>query len=112
MSPIKREKENSGRCKLKAGNTYVIIPSTEMAKKRGKFFVSVYFNQQLRDMECKRTFHPLDKNSAKDEVLPYFIPEEAEKLASQAPLWKIQLVKESLKYMMTDEDTGAAFDSD
>ena len=44
MSPIKREKENSGRCKLKAGETYVIIPSTEFAKKRGKFFLSVYFN--------------------------------------------------------------------
>jgi len=26
---------------------------------------------------------------------------------SSTPLWKIQLVKESLKYMMTDEDGGA-----
>ena len=38
--------------------------------------------------------------------MPYFIPEEAEKLMSSTPLWKIQLVKESLKYMMTDEDGG------
>ena len=81
MSPIKREKEVSGRCQLKKGETYVIVPSTELAKKRGKFFLSVYFNQRLRDVEVKRVFHPADKNSAKDEVLPYFIPEEAEKLA-------------------------------
>lgn len=39
-------------------------------------------------------------------MLPYFIPEEAEKLVNQTPLWKIKLVKESLKYMMTDEDQG------
>jgi len=39
-------------------------------------------------------------------VLPYFIPEEAEKLVNQTPLWKIKLVKDSLKYMMTDEDEG------
>jgi len=44
--------------------------------------------------------------------LPFFIPEEAEKLTSQTPLWKIQLVKESLKYMMTDEDAGAPIPSD
>jgi len=112
MSPIKREKEISGRCKLEAGESYVIVPSTELAKKKGKFFLSVYINQRLRDVYAKRVFHPLDKNTAKDEVLPFFIPEEAEKLASQAPLWKIQLVKESLKYMMTDEDGGALVDSD
>ena len=39
-------------------------------------------------------------------VLPYFIPEEAEKIVNQTPVWKIKLVKESLKYMMTDEDEG------
>ena len=38
--------------------------------------------------------------------MPYFIPEEAEKLVNQTPLWKIKLVQESLKYMMTDEDAG------
>lgn len=48
-------------------------------------------------------------NSSKDEILPYFIPEEAEKIVNQTPVWKIKLVKESLKYMMTDEDEGAQF---
>jgi len=34
-------------------------------------------------------FHPLDQNTKRDEVLPYLIPEEAEKMASQIPLWKV-----------------------
>jgi hypothetical protein len=106
MSPIKRERENSGRCKLEAGCSYVIVCSCELAGTLGDFFLSIYFNQALRDMEIKRVFHPNDKQASKEEVLPYFIPEEAEKLTSQTPLWKIQLVKESLKYMMTDEDAG------
>ena len=62
----------------------------------------------MRDVNIKRVFHPEDKQAGKEDVLPYFIPEEAEKLVNQTPVWKIQLVKESLKYMMTDEDTGAA----
>jgi hypothetical protein len=106
MSPIKRERENSGRCKLEAGSSYVIVCSTEMAGTLGDFYVSVYFNQALRDMAIKRVFHPMDKNQGKEQILPFFIPEEAEKLTSSTPLWKIQLVKESLKYMMTDEDAG------
>lgn len=112
MSPVKREKENPGRCKLKAGETYVIVCALEIAGFKSDFFLSVYFNQQLRDVCIKRVFHPEDKQAGKEEVLPQFIPEEAEKLVSQTPLWKIQLVKESLKYMMTDEDTGANYESD
>lgn len=106
MSPIKRERENSGRCKLEAEKGYVIVCSTELEDKRGDFFLSVYYNQNLRDVQCKRVFHPEDKQAGKEQVLPYFIPEEAEKLSNQTPLWKIQLVKESLKFMMTDEDTA------
>jgi hypothetical protein len=29
LSPIKRERENSGRCDLKGGDTYIIVCSTE-----------------------------------------------------------------------------------
>ena len=61
-------------------------------------------------MQLKRVFHPEDKQADKEDILPYFIPEEAEKLVNQTPLWKIKLVKESLKYMMTDEDAGAPKD--
>lgn len=78
----------------------------------GEVYVSIYFNQAMRDVEVKRVFHPLDKNEAKDVILPYFIPEEAEKLSQSTPLWKILLVKESLKYMMTDEDNAVAANSD
>ena len=103
ISPIKRERENSGRCNLKAGKKYVIVCSTELPKVKGKFFLSVYFNQALRDVNIKRVFHPNDMSSAKEQVLPFFIPEEAEKLVNQTPAWKIKLVKESLKFMMTDD---------
>ena len=61
MSPIKRERENSGRCKLEKEKCYVIVCSTELEDKRGDFYLSVYFNQNLRDVQCKRVFHPLDK---------------------------------------------------
>lgn len=93
---------------MKEGETYVIVPSTEKAGTLGEFFISIYVNQPLRDVEIKRIFHPTDKNENNDEILPYFIPEEAEKISNRAPAWKINLVKESIKYMMTDEDTGAA----
>jgi hypothetical protein len=45
LTPIKLEKENSGRTNLKAGKTYVIVPSLEIKGGRGDFFLSVYFNQ-------------------------------------------------------------------
>lgn len=45
LTPIKLEKENSGRTNLKGGKTYVIVPSLEIKGGRGDFFLSVYFNQ-------------------------------------------------------------------
>lgn len=44
MTPVKRERENSGRCSLKAGKAYVIVPSTELPGKKGVFYLSAYFN--------------------------------------------------------------------
>mgnify|MGYP007086460743 CR=1 FL=1 len=35
------------------------------------------------------------------------IPEEAEKSASRIQPWKLELVRESLQFMITDEDKGA-----
>ena len=110
ISPIKRERENSCRVKLLGGETYVIVPSCEIAGNTGKVFLSIYFNQMFRDVEVKRVFHPLDTNEAKDEVLPYFIPEEAEK-SGACPTWKLELVRYMLPYMITDEDKGAPADS-
>lgn len=85
--------------------------STEIANVEGKFYLSLYLNQFLRDVEIKRVFHPKDKNN-KDEVLPFFIPEESEKISASAPTWKLELVRESLPYMMTDEDEGGNKSSD
>ena len=95
-----------GRCRLQKNKTYVIVCSLERAGRRGEFYLSVYFDQPLRNVNCKRVFHPEDKNFGKEDVLPYLIPEEAEKLSQRVPLWKIELVKESLPFMITDEDTG------
>ena len=82
MSPIKIEKENSGRLTIKANTNYVIVPSLEIKGKTGDFFLSVYFDQFLRDVNIKRVFHPNDKNNGKEEILPQFIPEESEKLVN------------------------------
>lgn len=60
MSPIKRERENTGRVNLKAGKRYVVVLSTELEGKLGDVHLSVYLNQYLRDVEIKRVFHPLD----------------------------------------------------
>jgi hypothetical protein len=80
MSPIKRERENSGRCVLKGDVSYVICCSTELQGKLGEFYLSIYFNQGLRDVNLKRVFHEYDDQNGKEDILPYFIPEEAEKL--------------------------------
>ena len=84
----------------------MIVGSAEINGTEGKFHLSLYFNQLLRDVEVKRVFHPIDKNLNKEEFLPFFIPEESEKLSASTPTWKLELVREALPYMMTDEDSG------
>jgi hypothetical protein len=112
ISPIKRERENSGRVSLKGGESYVVIPSTEIAGNIGEVFISIYINQFARDVEIKRVFHHHDKNEGDDDILPYFIPEEAEKGGSSCPSWKLELCREMLPYMISDEDTGVPESSD
>jgi len=109
VSPIKREKENMGRFKVKAKQTYIIVCSLENPNYRNEFNLSVYFDQALRDVEIMRVFHPDDKNKKKEECLPKLIPEEAEKLVNKMPLWKMELVKDSLQFMITDEDQEINF---
>lgn len=94
---------------MKAGSSYIIVCSLENPSLRNDFHLSVYFNDIMRNVTCKRVFHPEDKNNGKEQVLPTFIPEESEKCFKNTPLWKIQLVKESLKFMMTDEDEDIDF---
>jgi hypothetical protein len=105
LSPIKCERENAGRIKLQKGKRYVIVCSTERQGQTGEVYLSVYFNQYLRDVNIKRVFHPEDLQGAQsEEILPTLIPEEAEKLVNSTPQWKIRLVQDSLQWMMTDED--------
>lgn len=58
LSPIKRERENSGRCQLKKNETYVIVCSTEIAGTLGDFQLSIYIDLALRDVEIKRVLLP------------------------------------------------------
>lgn len=103
-TPIRRERENSGRCKLLGGETYVIVASPELAGTLGDVYLSIYLSLSLQEIEIKRVFHPLDKNEGKDEVLPTFIPEDLEKTEStRVPTWKLELVRESLKYIINEE---------
>ena len=44
LSPIKREVETCGRMKMSGGETYVIVPSNELAGVTGKFWLSLYVN--------------------------------------------------------------------
>jgi len=112
LSPIKRERENCGRATLQAGESYVIVASTEMAGQTGKLSMSVYLNKPMRDCKVRRVFNPEDKKEYEDRTLPFFIPEESEKCSSRAPTWKMLLCKESLPYMISDEDAGAVQSSD
>lgn len=112
ISPVKRERENAGRAKLKGGQAYVLIPACDAPGTEGELYLSIYLSCQLRDVSVKRIFHPLDKNTAQDAILPQLIPEEAEKISQRTPPWKLDLVRESLKYMITDEDAGAAGNPD
>lgn len=91
LSPIKIERENTGRLKLKGGESYVIVCSPEMQGTLGSVYLSLYTDQWMRDCEIKRVFHPLDKNEANEAVLPTFIPEESEKASARVPTWKLLL---------------------
>ena len=56
MSPIKRERENSGRVQLDANETYIFVPACELKEKTGEFYLSIYVDQELRDCEIKRVY--------------------------------------------------------
>lgn len=78
ITPIQAENENTLRYKLEANKSYAVVCSTEISKRAGDFFLSVYFNQEFRDVEIKRVFHPEDRNLAGEHTLPDLIPELAE----------------------------------
>lgn len=44
MSPIKRERENSGRVLLDPNETYILVPSCELKGTTGSFYLSIYLD--------------------------------------------------------------------
>ena len=105
LSPIKRERENSGRCHLKGKTSYIAVPATECPGQGGKFFISLYHNLLMREFEAKRVFkNASEKNKSSDKVNPLAIPEEAEKSGSVVPVWKLELIRKQIRFFMTDDD--------
>ena len=84
----------------------MLIPACELKGTTGEFHLSIYIDTDLRDCEIKRIYpdsYEFTKDELKDEVLPEFIPEEAEKIL-RAPAWKLALVRDMIPYMMTEDD--------
>ena len=74
LSPIQHEREITSRCNLYGEATYIVVPTTELAGTTGEFHLQIYIDQDLRDVEIKRVFHPLDTNTNNDDQLPKYIP--------------------------------------
>ena len=73
---------------MKAGKRYVIVPAPKMQNTTGKFFVSMYFDLPMYEVDIR-------KLNGKPEQY-YFIPEEYEKMTKRVPLWKVQYVHDSI----------------
>lgn len=105
LSPIKRERENSGRCHLQGQTTYVIVPSTEMPEQEGEVYISLYYDLLMREMDMKRVWKDkAEMRNFPEPIHPGLIPEEAEKSANLVPVWKLELIRKSIKLFMSDDD--------
>lgn len=97
ISIIRESREVAARAELEAGKSYVIVVSTKGKEDYGKFFLSIYFNQKLRDCNIKRIDDPTCK---------FFDIEEESENYNDVPKWKKQLVSSRLKFMISGgEDT-------
>jgi hypothetical protein len=99
VSPVKRERENGGTVKLLAKRAYVIVCATELKGMEGELWLSLYIDQALRDVDITRT----GSNDEGQPILPRYIKEESEKVFS-VPAWKLEMVRDSIPYMMTEDD--------
>lgn len=90
--------ELSIRVKLKAGNRYIIVPTTKELDKEGKYFLSLYFSCELHDVDIQRIGHPSERYA--------FIMEEYEKAERMVPKWKVNWVKHIIKnkYIIVKDD--------
>jgi hypothetical protein len=90
--------EISIRFQPKAGKKYVIIPSPRNKGTTGDFFLSLYMDCQLHDVDLRRIDDKRDRYS--------HIAEEFEKIDSQVPKWKVEWVRSNLDSMIRKDDTG------
>ena len=91
--------EMSLRLHLKAGTKYVIVPSPRTKGSVGPFFLSLYMDCQLHDVDIRRLNDPTDRYE--------HIMEEFEKNDSRVPKWKVEWVRENLTTMIGKDDAGA-----
>lgn len=90
--------EISLRVELKKGTKYVIIPSPRNKGSLGDFFLSLYMDCELHDVDIKRIDDVTDRYS--------HIMEEYEKNDSRIPKWKVEWVRNNLKDMIGKDDCG------
>ena len=84
--------ELSMRHNMKAGERYVLIPAPKSKNDRGKFFLSMYFDLPMYEVDIKRLNGP---NQCYE-----FIPEEYEKMTKRVPNWKVNYVQKSIPYIL------------
>mmetsp|Transcript_40465 Transcript_40465/g.38962 ORF Transcript_40465/g.38962 Transcript_40465/m.38962 type:complete len:151 (+) Transcript_40465:1625-2077(+) len=96
MSIIRESREVAIRCPLiEGGKKYVIVPSCKEEDQEGKFYLSLYFNQRLRQVNVK---------CLNDSKCRFFDIEEETETYSIQPKWKKIYIQRRLKYMIAGED--------
>ena len=88
--------EISLRLKLKGGKKYVIVPSPDKQGLLGNFYLSLYMDCQLHDVDIRRIDDPSDRYC--------HVVEEYEKNESRVPKWKVEWVRDHLDDMISKED--------
>ena len=72
----------------------------------GEVYISLYFNLLMREMDMKRVWKDkAEQRNFPEPIHPELIPEEAEKSANLVPVWKLEMIRKTIKLFMTDDDT-------
>ena len=72
--------ELSMRHKMKAGKRYVIVPTPKTQDTDIRFYLSMYFDCAMYEVDIRRLNGPKEQYK--------FIPEEYEKMSKRVPKWK------------------------
>lgn len=107
-TPVKRERGFSGLVKLWQQHSYIIVPSTEQSGKTGDFSLSLWFDSSLKDIEIRRVTKHGSSLQPNDQILPTFAREFIHNKYPM-PSWKLQVVSQSLKFMIRQFDDHESF---